>query len=182
MVLPDAPPLRIDILTPDGGGLIGMTSCPGRIEPPPAPPRVLATDLDRVVATGAGLLVSLIETHEFEQLGVASLGADIIARGLAWEHLPIRDFGVPDLAFETAWVRMGPDIHARLDAGGGIVIHCRGGLGRTGTIAARLLVERGMETEAAIALVRSVRPGTIETPDQLRHISGITSGSWTARR
>ena len=47
-----------------------------------------------------------------------------------------------------------------------MVIHYRGGLGRTGTVAARLLVEFGMGPEEAIAAVRKARPGAIENAEQ----------------
>jgi ADP-ribosyl-[dinitrogen reductase] hydrolase len=43
-----------------------------------------------------------------------------------------------------------------------IVIHCKGGLGRTGTIAARLLIEFGADATNAIQSVRKARPGAIE--------------------
>jgi protein-tyrosine phosphatase len=51
--------------------------------------------------------------------------------------------------------------------GDDVVVHCKGGLGRAGMIAARLLVELGMDTEEAIQTVRHVRKGAIETPAQL---------------
>jgi ADP-ribosyl-[dinitrogen reductase] hydrolase len=54
--------------------------------------------------------------------------------------------------------------------GGSILIFCRGRLGRTGTIAARLLVELGMDAERAIDAVRSVRPGAIETREQALYV------------
>ena len=38
-----------------------------------------------------------------------------------------------------------------------IVLHCRGGLGRTGTVAAKLLFEYGEHPERAINLVREAR-------------------------
>ena len=52
-----------------------------------------------------------------------------------------------------------------------VFIHCRGGLGRAGTVAARLLIELG-EADAAIAIarVREVRPGAIETTAQENHL------------
>lgn len=54
-----------------------------------------------------------------------------------------------------------------------MLVHCRGGLGRAGTIAARLLVELGMQPTEAIAGVRAVRPGAIETSDQEKFVLGI---------
>jgi hypothetical protein len=51
-----------------------------------------------------------------------------------------------------------------------VLVRCRGGLGRAGTIAARLLVELGMDPATAIAGVRAVRRGTIETSDQEKFV------------
>lgn len=43
-------------------------------------------------------------------------------------------------------------------------------MGRTGTVAARLLIELGERSEAAIESVRAVRRGAIETSDQERYV------------
>ena len=43
-------------------------------------------------------------------------------------------------------------------------------------IAARLLVELGMDPAEAIARVRAVRPGAIETPEQKRFVPGARCG------
>lgn len=48
-----------------------------------------------------------------------------------------------------------------------MLVHCKGGLGRAGMIAARLLVELGMPPDTAIRQVRLARRGAIETPAQL---------------
>ena len=54
--------------------------------------------------------------------------------------------------------------------GGRVLLHCRAGLGRTGMIAARLLVELGTPPDAAIVSVRAARTGAIETRAQERHV------------
>ena len=61
------------------------------------------------------------------------------------------------------------DLRRQMD----VLIHCRGGLGRAGTIAARLLIELGTEPGEAIANVRAVRPGAIETDDQEEFVRNI---------
>jgi ADP-ribosyl-[dinitrogen reductase] hydrolase len=60
---------------------------------------------------------------------------------MKWVHLLIRDVLVPDAKFEAPWATAGLELRECLQRVGSILVHCRGGLGRTGTIAARLLVE-----------------------------------------
>lgn len=166
-------PLEIATVPLEGGGAVGITFCPGKRQPGAltgAWHRDLALDLDRVVAWGAVAVVTLLEAHELAALGVEGLGEAVEARGLAWHHLPIPDVGVPDAAFEAAWAYAGLRLRGHLAAGGRVLVHCKGGLGRGGTIAARLLVERGWAPERAIAAVRAARPGAIETEAQARHV------------
>ena len=47
-----------------------------------------------------------------------------------------------------------------------VVLHCFAGKGRTGTILACYFVEKGMRAEDAIAQVRELRPGSIESFSQ----------------
>ena len=48
----------------------------------------------------------------------------------------------------------------------GVAVHCGAGLGRTGTVLAAYLVTRGMSPREAIAKVRELRPGSVETAEQ----------------
>ena len=75
--------------------------------------------------------------------------------------------------FEQEWDIAGEELRSILRSGSDVLVHCRGGLGRAGTIAARLLVELGLEPAMAIASVRRVRPGAIETSDQEKFVLNI---------
>jgi ADP-ribosyl-[dinitrogen reductase] hydrolase len=175
-------PLRIDAVTvPGTGGLIGMTFCPGKDEYAglgiPSGPwkRDLDLDLQVIRDWQAQALVTLIEDFEFELLSVPELPEKVCALGVRWIHLPIVDVWIPDKMFEEEWETAGEELRQILREGGRIVLHCRGGLGRTGLVAARLLVEFGMEPREAIRRVRAARPGAIQTREQEEY---VLRGPW----
>jgi protein-tyrosine phosphatase len=123
---------------------------------------------DAIRDWGAVAVVTLLEPQELVLLKVHQLGEEVARRDMAWFHLPIADVRIPDDAFERAWESAGKELRSMLRKGLDVLVHCRGGLGRAGTIATRLLVELGVESLAAIAKVREVRPGAIETRNQER--------------
>jgi ADP-ribosyl-[dinitrogen reductase] hydrolase len=71
------------------------------------------------------------------------------------------------------------EIHEHLGAGDTVVVHCMGGLGRAGTIAACVLAARGLEAERAVEVVRAVRPGALETAAQVAFV-GLFGEVWRA--
>jgi len=164
-------PLHIaEVRLEHGGGSLGLTICPGKKDAGRNWNRDLSQDLQVIQGWGATTVLSLIEDHEFRLLGVESLAHDVRALGMNWVHLPIVDVSVPDSRFEDAWACDGPKLHDRLDAGEKILIHCRGGLGRTGLVAGRILVERGCAPEKAIERIRLARPHAIETSEQEHYV------------
>lgn len=164
-------PLQIaEVRASPSHGRIGITFCPGKHDNAASTgawARDLSTDLDVIAAWGARLVLTLVEPDELAALKVPHLGSEIRGRGLDWRHLPIADYSVPSEAFEKQWETQGREIRALLRSGADVLVHCKGGLGRAGMIAARLLVELGMAPEQAILDVRHAREGAIETPAQL---------------
>jgi hypothetical protein len=158
--------LRVDWL-PDLG--LGLTLCPGRRDRE----RDLDQDLSTITEQAQALLCLLTEA-ELHWAGVPDLLPRARARGLAVHHLPIRDQGVPEdeaLRRALSWV------DGALAAGQRVVVHCMGGLGRSGLVAACALVDRGRAGDEAIRAVRAARdPRAVETRGQEDFVRGWGSG------
>ena len=163
-------PIQIAVVQPTPQhGRIGITFCPGKKDDNSMSgpwDRDLSLDVEAIKKWGATVVLTLVEQHELELLEVAELGTMVRDSGMEWIHLPIRDVSVPSALFESEWRSSGEFIRSLLRNRFDVVVHCRGGLGRAGSIAARLLVELGETPEKAIDAVRAVRPGAIETEEQ----------------
>ena len=171
-------PLRIGAVSPgDGQGRIGITLCPGKTDPHGmygAWARDLDADLDVVRDWGATAVVSLITEEEIDRLQVGGLGEAVRDRHMEWWHLPIPDGMPPQPDLEEKWTKAGEAIRDRLRLGFDVLLHCKGGLGRAGTIAACLLVELGARPDDAIRRVRAARPGAIENRLQEAYVKRCT--------
>ncbi|PCH75205.1 MAG: ADP-ribosyl-(dinitrogen reductase) hydrolase [Rhodobacteraceae bacterium] len=169
-------PLRIDSLTVSNGDL-GLTLCPGKKGDSVfgAPwGRDLDVDIMAIQDWGAEIVLTLVEPHEFDMLGVPGF-AEKMRAAFDWHHLPIRDLHAPDADFEQAWADLAPRVGQCLFDGGRVLVHCRGGLGRAGTVAARILLDQGMAAKTAIGRIRRARKGAIETPVQEQYLANIAA-------
>ncbi|WP_201834921.1 ADP-ribosylglycohydrolase family protein [Microvirga zambiensis] len=154
----------------NAGGMLGVTFAPGKKQVSAysgTHDRDLHQDLDVVAAWGAAAVVTLVTEQELAELRIQTLGDEVRARFMEWHHLPIADYHAPDAAFEAVWPDTSKRLRTLLEAGARVLVHCKGGLGRAGTIAARLLVEMGADPEQAICDVRAARsPDAIENRAQ----------------
>ena len=154
-------PLQIDWITNNlFAGRIGITLCPGKYQPVSWSGgwnRDLDIDISAIEDSGATLVVSLVEETEMKDLGVQGLGKAILARELEWIHIPFQDTTAPDYKWMKVFDSVAPSIRASIKNGNSIVIHCKGGLGRAGTVAALLMCSMGMDVFAALELIRDVR-------------------------
>ena len=138
----------------------------------PRPAGAAAGHAAQLAQAGVAALVTLVPRAEAVALALdlEALERACSERGIRWAHAPLVDFGVPDAAFERAWERLGAELRGLLGEALGLALHCRAGLGRSGTIAARLLIELGLDPAEASARVRAARPGAIETAAQEHHL------------
>lgn len=163
-------PLRIAKLCLSAEQSLGLSFCPGKTQRNALSGpwrRDLHADLTRVRDSGYEVVVSLIEEHEFHQLDVQALFQGAVEGfGMLWVWAPIPDVHPPKRSATEA-------LNQVLDltkAGQSIFVHCKGGLGRAGTVAAWLLTHFGRSSEEAVDEVRSVRPGALETRQQVEWV------------
>ncbi len=151
-------------------GRLGMTFAPGmktsarrrRWE------RELEADLRALREEyGADVLVSVLEEHEYGSYGIPELLEQDLIGGLEVLRFAIEDMNVPKEAEAREYEKLIRSIVGRMREGKNVVVHCRGGLGRTGTVAACVLVTlEDYSADEAIGSVRSARRGAVQTAEQ----------------
>lgn len=145
----------------DTAGQVALSTCPGR----PDSQRQLGVDLRELLRQGVTSVLTLVEEPEMDLYGVVDLAAGLSRFGLRQLCFPIVDREPPtDLAATAALVTR---LLRILGEGERLLIHCIGGWGRSGTIAAALLIHEGHDADQAIALVRAARhPFCVQTLSQ----------------
>jgi len=159
----DTHPIRVDWVTKN----IGITFAPGkkaRSAFGSAWDRNLEEDLDRLRDFyKVDKLVSLVEDHELVRFSIPNLVKECTDRGMTIHRSPIIDGATPMPGQAEAIVE---SVLQDLSKGKRVVFHCRGGLGRAGTLCACTLVALGHSPQDAIDLTRRHREGAIENRTQ----------------
>jgi len=128
--------------------------------------RDLDLDIAALAVWRADLVVTLLTPDEMAMLHIPNLGAKIRSAGMEWINLPIEDTSTPSPAWWPRWPEVSRNLHARLERGERVVIHCRGGLERAAFVAALLLMERGSPIVEALARIAKARNGARPLPAQ----------------
>lgn len=162
-------PIRVDWLSTPWMGKVGLTFAPGKVQPGAATgawERDLRVDLDRLRQEfAADRLICLLRDDELAELGIATLPHAAAVAGLRFHRVPITDGELPDAKQDVAGLVS--EIAGWAAAGENVVIHCKGGLGRAGTIGGGVLRAAGMDGDAALReLARARGPACPETSQQ----------------
>ena len=161
------PTWELEIL--EGQSALVLTPCPGTKE------TGLSSSLEQLKAQGVQAVVTALEFDEMAKAGVSELPEQTKELGMTWFHLPIADDCAPGEDFALEWKQISPELHKIVNQGGKLVLHCMGGSGRTGMLAAHLLLELGWDLDTIKTEVKALRPGAFTKLVQIEYIDQVAA-------
>lgn len=118
---------------------------------------------------GVDAVLSLLTPRENRDLQLDAESSLAQARSLRFLSLPVEDRGVPPSWDDAASIV--EKVREMLRQGRNVAVHCRQGIGRSGMIAAAVLVRHGTSPDDALKLISDVRGVPVpETPEQLEWV------------
>jgi len=139
-----------------GPAILGMSPLPGLTGD-------FLADVEKIFNWNPTTILSLTPKKEMEDLGASDFVSMIAKERIPWVHFPIKDFSIVDQQQEVLWEKISKNINLQINNGNRILVHCRGGCGRTGMIVLRFMIEFGEDPEKALERLRVIRPCAIET-------------------
>ncbi len=145
-----------------GDGFLAIMACPTLDDEAPA-------SITNIARLGIRQVVSLLEPSEARNLGLEAERLAVKAHAMDFISLPIPDMGVPSSVDDFA--QTAQMLFTQVCAGINTLVHCRAGIGRSGLMAAGVLLHTGMDVDKAfdyVSYMRGVRvPETSEQYDWL---------------
>ncbi|GAB2641230.1 cyclin-dependent kinase inhibitor 3 family protein [Vibrio panuliri] len=160
------PTWQLDV---EQGALI-LTPCPGTKD------ASLYESLEQLKQQGVQAIVTALDDYELAEKNVSQLGSLTQELGMEWFQIEIEDDCAPDEKFAAKWAAVAPTLHDIVEQGGKVAMHCMGGSGRTGLLAAHLLLERDWALTEIISQVQALRPGAFTKSVQVDYIERIAQG------
>lgn len=172
-------PIRVDWIPFEftAPGRIGLTFAPGKQGDALASRvtwrRDLRADMRQLRdVERADVLVTLLEGHELLALRITGLFAEAKRQKMQVRHMPIKDVDVPREPRRLRWLL--DKLHEHVEQGHNVVVHCAGGLGRSGVVVGCFLVSGGMTADRALRTLLDTRgPRCPETLMQVAFIRGF---------
>lgn len=148
-----------DILDLEAAGKLVFMPCPG------TKGVSIADTFEQLAQLGVTAVISANPNDELERLQAQTIPEHCQAKSMRWFHLPAPDDASPKPEFHQAWLQYRVEIMSILVRGGTVAIHCKGGSGRTGMIAA--LVMNELREPHVTERIQALRPNALRLPVQI---------------
>lgn len=139
----------------------------------------LADEITRWKNAGVDRVLSLLTPAEQHELDLEDESNKVQAHGMGFSSFPIEDRATP--ASRANFATTIEQFDAALAAGKNVLIHCRQGVGRSGLVAACLLVAKGLVPDQAVKRVSAARglsiPETAEQRSWIDHYAAVLQSS-----
>ena len=125
------------------------------VMPMPGKTGSLTEDIQKLKEKGVTHVVSFLESHELEKLGLQDEEKLLEEVGITYLNFPVQDHHTPtDKKKAQAFAHR---LFTNLEKGGHLALHCKGGTGRTGTFAGALLKIAGFDEKNIFSLLSEAR-------------------------
>jgi protein-tyrosine phosphatase len=121
----------------------------------------LADEVEGWRDAGVNVVVSLLTPEEIDDLDLTREGELVAAEGMRYLSLAIPDRDVPPSQADA--LRLVGKIVEEVGRGSNVLVHCRGGIGRSGLIAASALASFGVAPGECLRRISAVRG--VEVPE-----------------
>lgn len=153
-----------DILTLDNGSRLIFTPCPG------TKGASVAESIQVLKEAGAQAMITMMTAAELKAHQTQSITDWCDALNISWFHLPVEDSCAPASQFEQAYATHQHALMALINNQTTLVIHCHGGSGRTGMMAAILMLAIGYEPGKVKTEIQTIRPKSLKSPVQVSYL------------
>ncbi|KEY57876.1 hypothetical protein SRDD_33560 [Serratia sp. DD3] len=153
-----------DILILDNGAQLIFTPCPG------TKGVSIIDSLKSLKEAGARAVITMMTMVELTEKQADTLPSLCAELRMDWYHFPVEDSCAPGEPFAQAFAQQKAILLGLVESGATIVIHCHGGSGRTGMMAAILMLELGYAPVQVKTQIQLIRPKSLTSPVQVNYL------------
>ena len=153
-----------DILTLDNGAKLIFTPCPGTNGVS------IVDSLKSLKEAGAQAVITMMTMAELTEKQADTIPSLCAELHMDWYHLPVEDSCAPEEPFAQAFAQQKAILLGLVETGATMVIHCHGGSGRTGMMAAILMLELGYAPAQVKSQIQLIRPKSLTSPVQVNYL------------
>jgi predicted protein tyrosine phosphatase len=150
---------NIFVVEPIGSGFLAVMARP-------VPGEWINDEFSGISAFGIHRIISLLEPDEENEIGLGA-EAELCARlHMEFVSYPIPDRGLPDSIADFA--KFTHSLYESIGSGTNTVIHCRAGIGRTGLVAAGILLHAAFDAKSAFDHIAKARGMAVPDTEEQR--------------